>query len=106
LFEHLLKLDVAVHTFDDLNDPSWLHFEGAKRPMFVLVNDGGLPADCGRFHNERALLQRIFLFQLINGGMAIALLNDAEFHDSKVSVCCIARCPGLISAADLVICIS
>ncbi|KAJ7917141.1 hypothetical protein B0H13DRAFT_2231514 [Mycena leptocephala] len=84
LFEHLLKLDVAVHTFDDLNDPSWLHFEGAKRPMFVLVNDGGLPSDCGRFHNERALLQRIFLFQLINGGMAIALLNDAEFHDSKI----------------------
>ncbi|KAJ6541715.1 hypothetical protein B0H19DRAFT_1239495 [Mycena capillaripes] len=84
LFEHLLKLDVAVHTFDDLDDPSWLQFESERRPMFVLANDGGLASEQNRFQNERTLLQRIFLFQLINGGMAIALLNGAEFRDSKI----------------------
>ncbi|KAJ7238504.1 hypothetical protein B0H12DRAFT_92205 [Mycena haematopus] len=84
LFEHLVKLDgVAVHTFTDLNDPLWRRFESTRRPMFVLVNDGGVVSK-DRFHNERALLQRLFLFQLINGGMAIGLLNDAEFHDSKI----------------------
>ncbi|KAF7347281.1 hypothetical protein MVEN_01483200 [Mycena venus] len=84
LFEHLLKLDVVVHTFNDLKDPLWLQFESAKKPMFVLANDGGVASDFGRFHNERALLQRVFLFQLIDGGMAIGLLNGAEFRDSKI----------------------
>ncbi|KAJ6520487.1 hypothetical protein C8R45DRAFT_1205447 [Mycena sanguinolenta] len=86
LFEHLVKLDgVTVHTFNDLQDPSWHRFESARRPMFVLVNDGGVASDSGRLHNERALLQRLFLFQLIDGGMAIGLLNGAEFRDSKIS---------------------
>ncbi|KAJ6601172.1 hypothetical protein DFH09DRAFT_1257794 [Mycena vulgaris] len=82
LFEHLLKLDVAVHTFEDLDDLSWIRFEAERRPMFVLVNDGGV-ADQGGFQAERTLIQRIFLFQLVNHGMAIALLNGAEFRDSK-----------------------
>ncbi|KAF8146445.1 hypothetical protein K438DRAFT_507113 [Mycena galopus ATCC 62051] len=84
LFEHLMKLDVTVHTFNDLKDPSWLRFECARRPMFVLINHGGVASNSGRFNNERALLQRIFLFQLIDGGMAIGLLNGAEFRDSKI----------------------
>ncbi|KAJ7045103.1 hypothetical protein C8F04DRAFT_1343667 [Mycena alexandri] len=83
LFEHLLNLDVAVHTFRDLNDPSWLTFKTERRPMFVMVNDGHVSDTCG-FHDERALLQRSFLFQLVSGGMAIALLNGAEFRDSKI----------------------
>ncbi|KAJ7157241.1 hypothetical protein C8R46DRAFT_1004148 [Mycena filopes] len=83
LFEHLLKLDVVVHTFTDLNDPSWLRFETERRPMFVMVNDGHV-SDAGRFDDERALLQRFFLFQLVGAGMAIALLNGAEFRDSKI----------------------
>ncbi|KAF7337798.1 hypothetical protein MSAN_02253900 [Mycena sanguinolenta] len=86
LFEHLVKLDsVTVHTFNDLEDPSWLQFEITRRPMFVLVNDGGVSSKSDRFHKERALLQRLFLFQLVDGGMAIGLLNGAEFRDSKIS---------------------
>ncbi|KAJ7605051.1 hypothetical protein DFH06DRAFT_1275646 [Mycena polygramma] len=84
LFEHLLKLDVAVHTFTGLEDPAWLRFENAKRPMFVLIHDGGVESVRGRLQNERALLQRIFLYQLLNGGMAVALLNGVEFRDSKI----------------------
>lgn len=52
--------------------------------MFVLANDGGI-ADGGGFHVQRTLLQRVSLFNLVTGGMAIALLNGAEFRDSKVS---------------------
>ncbi|KAJ7083417.1 hypothetical protein B0H15DRAFT_425762 [Mycena belliarum] len=84
LFEHLLKLDVVVHTFEDLADPSWLRFEADRRPMFVLINDGGV-ADQHVFQSHRTLLQRLFLFNLIKNGMAIALLNGAEFRDSKIS---------------------
>ncbi|KAJ7511822.1 hypothetical protein B0H11DRAFT_2268815 [Mycena galericulata] len=83
LFEHLLKLDVMVHTFEKFNDPAWLRFEADRRPMFVLVNDGGV-SDQGRLQTERTLLQRVSLFNLINGGLAIALLNGAEFRDSKI----------------------
>ncbi|KAJ7492020.1 hypothetical protein FB451DRAFT_514183 [Mycena latifolia] len=83
LFEHLLKLDIAVHTFEDLDDPSWLRFEADRRPMFILTNDGGV-VNQGGFQSQRTLLQRIFLFHLINRGMAIALFNGAEFRDSKI----------------------
>ncbi|KAJ6557124.1 hypothetical protein B0H10DRAFT_1967384 [Mycena sp. CBHHK59/15] len=83
LFEHLLKLDVVVHTFEDLDDPSWLRFQVDRKPMFVLINDGGV-VDQGGFQAERTFLQRIFLFRIMNGGMAIALLNGAEFRDSKI----------------------
>ncbi|KAJ6489614.1 hypothetical protein C8R47DRAFT_1177216 [Mycena vitilis] len=84
LFEHLLKLEVAVHTFTGLEDPAWLRFENAKRPMFVLIHDGAVASVRGRLQNERALLQRLFLYQLLNGGMAVALLNGVEFRDSKI----------------------
>ncbi|KAJ7757624.1 hypothetical protein B0H16DRAFT_1824030 [Mycena metata] len=51
--------------------------------MFVMVNDGHV-SDTGGFRDERTLLQRAFLYQLVGGGMAIALLNGAEFRDSKI----------------------
>ncbi|KAK7063652.1 hypothetical protein R3P38DRAFT_2819611 [Favolaschia claudopus] len=85
LFEHLLKLDgVVVHTFHDLDDPSWLQFQSTRRPMFVLANDGGVVSDDDKFQNERLLLQRLFLYQLVHGGLAIALLDGAEFRDTKI----------------------
>jgi hypothetical protein len=31
LFEHLLKLDVVVHVFNDLDDPLWANYEAAKK---------------------------------------------------------------------------
>ncbi|KAJ7762289.1 hypothetical protein DFH07DRAFT_813783 [Mycena maculata] len=83
LFEHLMKLDVVVHTFEGFEDPSWLRFQYLRRPMFVLTNDGGV-ADQSGFQVERTLLQRVILLRLIHGGMAIAALNNAEFRDSKV----------------------
>jgi hypothetical protein len=64
--------------------------------MFVLANDGGV-ANSGSFHNERALLQRMFLFQLIDQGMPIGLLNNAEFRDSKVGVAAFNHDSRLIS---------
>ncbi|KAJ7608765.1 hypothetical protein FB45DRAFT_1128535 [Roridomyces roridus] len=87
LFQHLLTLDVPVHVFKDFDDLAWLQFQNARRPMFVMINDGGA-CDSGQrkdhFRPHRALLQRASLLKLINTGVAIALLNGAEFINSKI----------------------
>jgi len=31
LFKHLLKLDIAVHSFNDLDDPLWERYEAIKK---------------------------------------------------------------------------
>lgn len=84
LFNHLLKLDIPVHSFNDLDDPLWKRYEAIKKPMFVMMNDGGLCKDRRPFAAQIILCQRIFLFKLLNRGSAVTLLKGAEYRDSKI----------------------
>ena len=53
--------------------------------MFVMTNDGGLLNRSKNHSAERILGQRLFLFDLLGAGLAVTLLQGAEFRDSKVS---------------------
>src|SRR5882762_7322455 len=52
--------------------------------MFVMTNDGGLLDGSDILSAERVLNQRLFIFDLMAAGVAVTLLNGAEFQDSKV----------------------
>lgn len=53
--------------------------------MFIMTDDGG-PVDTDtEFRASSALMQRIFIFDILTSGIAVALLLGAEFRDSKVS---------------------
>ena len=50
--------------------------------MFVMTNDGGVnPEDHSA---EVRLLQRAFIFDILAQGISVALLQGAEYRDSKV----------------------
>lgn len=53
--------------------------------MFVMTNDGGLLGHCDDVCAQRILVQRTFLFDLLAAGIAVTMLQGAEFRDSKVS---------------------
>jgi hypothetical protein len=53
--------------------------------MFVMTNDGGLLDRSKNRSAERILGQRLFLFDLLGAGLAVTMLQGAEFRDSKVS---------------------
>ena len=54
--------------------------------MFALVNDGDTVRDLmDPLATQRLLCHRVFLFDLLTTGLALALLDGAEFRDSKVS---------------------
>jgi hypothetical protein len=52
--------------------------------MFVMLNDGGTPAEDDHDMATRVLVQRNFIFCLLTAGIAVTQLHGAEFHDSKV----------------------
>jgi len=55
--------------------------------MFALVNDGGTGQDSmDPFAAQRLLCHRVFLYDLLTSGLALAFLAGAEFRDSKVSI--------------------
>jgi hypothetical protein len=54
--------------------------------MFVMTNDGGLMDDSDDLSAQRILAQRVFLFDLLASGIAVTLLQGAEFRDSKVNL--------------------
>lgn len=54
--------------------------------MFVMTNDGGLIDDSDDLSVQRILAQRVFLFDLLASGIAVTLLQGAEFRDSKVNL--------------------
>ena len=54
------------------------------QPMFVMLNDGGTPAEDDLDMGSRVLVQRSFIFSLLTSGIAVTLLHGAEFRDSKV----------------------
>jgi ATP-dependent RNA helicase DDX60 len=57
--------------------------------MFFMANDGTLSSaisDIPKLYREAAILrQRLYLFNLLSNGIAVSLLQGAEFRDSKVS---------------------
>jgi hypothetical protein len=52
--------------------------------MFVMLNDGGTRKDTNYDTAIRILIQRNFVFDLLTSGVAVTLLREAEFRDSKV----------------------
>ncbi|KAG5652595.1 hypothetical protein H0H81_004426 [Sphagnurus paluster] len=101
LLKHIDKLGLPVHTFESLTDPAWIHYNASKKasilnvpyiptdvypqPMFVMTNDGGvLDGIQPRLAAERTLMQRMFIYDLLSGGLPIALLRGAEYRDSKI----------------------
>jgi hypothetical protein len=60
--------------------------------MFFMANDGTLSglsnaiSDIPKLYRDAAILcQRLFLLNLLANGIAVSLLQGAEFRDSKVS---------------------
>ncbi|OCH85272.1 P-loop containing nucleoside triphosphate hydrolase protein [Obba rivulosa] len=85
LIGHLRSLGTPVHVFKNQFDPEWLSYLRAKKPMFIMVNDGGTLEDrTSPLLAERVLLQRIFLFDILSQGVTVTLLKGAEFRDSKL----------------------
>jgi hypothetical protein len=54
--------------------------------MFIMVNDGGTRDDTDYDMAMRILIQRNFIFGLLTSGVAVTLLHEAEFRDSKVGL--------------------
>lgn len=53
--------------------------------MFVMLNDGGTTENTDDSDvAARVLVQRLFIFDLLNSGIAITRLHGAEFRDSRV----------------------
>jgi hypothetical protein len=52
--------------------------------MFVMLNDGGTRKDTNYDMTMRLLHQRNFIFGVLTSGIAVTLLHEAEFRDSKV----------------------
>ncbi|KDQ52162.1 hypothetical protein JAAARDRAFT_73245 [Jaapia argillacea MUCL 33604] len=84
LQKHLQKLPIPVHYFEDLRDEEWIRFLTSRKPMFVMANDGGLGDTQTPLAAEISLNQRVFLLDLLSQGIAVALLEGAEFRNSKI----------------------
>lgn len=55
--------------------------------MFVMLNDGGLQEkDSDALSADRIIHQRMFMFDLLASGIAVATLAGIEFRDSKVRI--------------------
>ncbi|KAI0310815.1 hypothetical protein OF83DRAFT_1252292 [Amylostereum chailletii] len=87
LFAHLVNeanvIGVSVHTFSGLSDEAWKTYRRKTRPMFIMINDGGALTN-EPLQPECVLLQRMFIIRLLFDGVAVSLLRDAEFRDSKI----------------------
>ena len=55
--------------------------------MFVMLNDGGTLAEDDYDMTTRVLVQRNLIFSLLMSGIAVTLLDGAEFRDTKVRSC-------------------
>ncbi|KAJ2928268.1 hypothetical protein H1R20_g8843, partial [Candolleomyces eurysporus] len=83
LFKHLLKLGLPVHTFRSLIDHHWEEYRNDKKPMFILINDGNVSMS-SRYSPNRVLGQRKFIYDLLSGSLAVALLRGTTYADSKI----------------------
>ncbi|KAH8804309.1 hypothetical protein DL96DRAFT_1631701 [Flagelloscypha sp. PMI_526] len=87
LFQHLqTRLQVDLHIFKDAEDPEWKLFVVNKQPMFVLINDGGIPTTTSSpLECQAMLVRRRLLLQLARQNLPFALLRGAEYRDSKIN---------------------
>ncbi|KAG2367850.1 hypothetical protein BDR07DRAFT_1325978 [Suillus spraguei] len=86
LYNHLQSLDsVNTLNFASLSDKKWVDYRVRVKPMFVMVNDGGTlkKGVGGQFAAHQILTQRLFIFDLLASGLAMALLEGVIFKDSK-----------------------
>ncbi|KAI9465203.1 P-loop containing nucleoside triphosphate hydrolase protein [Lactarius psammicola] len=88
LFSHLAgyaeEMGLNIYSFSSLADPAWIAYRQWTKPMFVMLNDGGTPAEDDHDMAARVLIQRNFIFCLLTSGIAVTLLQGAEFRDSKI----------------------
>ncbi|RDB27046.1 hypothetical protein Hypma_005061 [Hypsizygus marmoreus] len=104
LLKHLARLPFTVLVFDDLKDADWLRYEATKKvglvlkfllltlilnvilkPMFIMINDGGINDDSlSSVARQRILTHRLLVFGLLSRGIPIALFKGAEYRDSKI----------------------
>ena len=56
--------------------------------MFILANDGGAPVGRLPMSASRILSQRKFIYDVLRGTIAIALLKGTTYADSKVGIPC------------------
>ncbi|KAG1852486.1 hypothetical protein F4604DRAFT_1296933 [Suillus subluteus] len=87
LYKHLQSLDsVNTFTFASLSDKNWVDYRVRVKPMFVMVNDGGVLKEGvgGQFAAHQILVQRLFIFDLLASGLAMAPLQGADFKDTKI----------------------
>ncbi|KAG0695373.1 hypothetical protein DFH29DRAFT_984966 [Suillus ampliporus] len=86
LYKHIQSLvSVNTHTFESLSDKNWIDYHVQTKPMFVMINDGGTLKEGvdGLFAAHRMLTQRLFIFDLLASGLALAPLQGADFKDTK-----------------------
>ncbi|KAH9067713.1 P-loop containing nucleoside triphosphate hydrolase protein [Lactarius vividus] len=88
LFSHLAEnapgMGLNIYAFSSLGDPAWVAYQQRTKPMFVMLNDGGTPAEYDHDMATHVLIQRNFIFCLLTSGIAVTLLHGAEFRDSKI----------------------
>ncbi|OAX34780.1 hypothetical protein K503DRAFT_859002, partial [Rhizopogon vinicolor AM-OR11-026] len=87
LYQHLQSLNsVNTHTFKSLSDKKWVDYHVQTKPMFVMINDGGTLEEgvSGPLAAHRILAQRLFIFDLLASGLALAPLQGAVFKDVKI----------------------
>ncbi|KAI9465185.1 P-loop containing nucleoside triphosphate hydrolase protein [Lactarius psammicola] len=84
LAEHASEMGLDIYAFSSLADPAWIAYQQRTKPMFVMLNDGGTPAEDDHDMAARVLIQRNFIFCLLTSGIAVTLLHGAEFRDSKI----------------------
>ncbi|KAH9175040.1 P-loop containing nucleoside triphosphate hydrolase protein [Lactarius sanguifluus] len=84
LAEHASGMGLDIYAFSSLADPAWIVYQQRTKPMFVMLNDGGTPAEDDHDMATHVLIQRNFVFCLLTSGIAVTLLHGAEFRDSKI----------------------
>ncbi|KAG1725070.1 uncharacterized protein EDB91DRAFT_1254929 [Suillus paluster] len=87
LYKHLQSLDsVNTLVFESLSDKDWVDYHVQAKPMFVVINDGGPLEEGvgGPLAAHRILAQRLFIFDLLASGLAMAPLQGADFKDTKI----------------------
>ncbi|KAG1786715.1 uncharacterized protein HD556DRAFT_1449516 [Suillus plorans] len=87
LYKHLQSLDlVNILTFASLSNENWINYRVQTKPMFAMVNDGGTLKEGvgGQFAAHQILAQRLFIFDLLASGLAMAPLQGADFRDTKI----------------------
>ncbi|EIW78173.1 P-loop containing nucleoside triphosphate hydrolase protein [Coniophora puteana RWD-64-598 SS2] len=85
LINHLRQLqDTTVHCFENIRDAKWKEYQSLAKPMFVMINDGGLPMSDDAWNARWVLVQRKVLAELLSNGISFALLKGCEFRDSKI----------------------